>query len=176
MADLKDAHGITSLDIVIANAGISNYYGPLTTTPLEEFRSHYEVNTIGVVTLFQATWPLLQKSSVAPKFVALSTAVASMGDMASLPLESSAYGASKAAVNYITRKAHFENPGLIIFPISPGFVQTDMGNMGAKSLGLEEAPTTLKESVDGIIETVDGATREKTSGTFESFDDAKYSW
>jgi NAD(P)-dependent dehydrogenase (short-subunit alcohol dehydrogenase family) len=80
--------------------------------------------------------------------------VASIGDMGSLPLKSAAYGASKAAVNYIVRKIHFENPGLIAFPMSPGWVQTDMGNYGATSHGLESAPVTIDESIGGMVKKV----------------------
>ena len=116
---LQTQHGISKIDVVIANAGISKYYGPATTTPLSEVREHYEVNVLGPLALFQATWPLLEKSE-APVFVALSTGAASISDMGHLPLAVTAYGASKAAVNYIVRKMHFENEKLIAFPISPG--------------------------------------------------------
>lgn len=118
---LKTEHGITKLDVVIANAGISNYYGPAADTPLAEVRDHFEVNTVGSLALFQATWPLL-KSASKPIFVALSTGLASLGDMGNLPVPVAAYGASKAALNYIVRRIHFENPNLIAFPISPGYV------------------------------------------------------
>lgn len=151
--DSLAAQGITTLDIVIANAGISNYYGPGTTTPIKEFRDHLEVNTVGVVVLFQAVWPLLQKSAD-PKFVAISSGLASIGDMETLPLASSAYGASKAALNYVMVKAHHENPSLTVFPMCPGWVQTEMGNAGAASMGMEEAPETLEGSVNGIMDKV----------------------
>lgn len=117
---LQSKHGITKLDVVVANAGISNYYGLAIDTPLSEVRDHFEVNTIAVLALFQATWPLLQVAPE-PKFVALTTGLASIGDMGSMPMPVTAYGASKVAVNYITRKIHFENPDLIAFPISPGY-------------------------------------------------------
>jgi norsolorinic acid ketoreductase len=50
------------------------------------------------------------------------------------------------------------------------WVQTDMGNSGAVANGLTEAPTTIQESVDGIIDKIDNATREETSGKFISLD------
>lgn len=56
------------------------------------------------------------------------------------------------------------------------WVQTDMGNAGAHANGLSEAPTTIQESVDGILDKIDHATREKTSGTFVSYDGIKYPW
>lgn len=169
MESLQSKHAITKLDVVIANAGITNYYGSAFSTPLSELRSHLEVNTIGSLALFQATWPLLE-TAPKPKFVVLTTGLASIGDMGSMPMPVTAYGASKVAVNYITRKIHFENPKLIAFPISPGYgiplktfssannndilcrwVQTEMGNAGAVSAGMAEAPVTLKQSVDGIL-------------------------
>ena len=116
---LKTQHGITKIDTVIANAGISNYYGPATVTPISEVRDHFEVNVVGTIVLFQATWPLL-KLSPNPMFVALSTGIASIGDMETLPLPATAYGMSKVAVNYMVRKIHFENPELVAFVISPG--------------------------------------------------------
>jgi norsolorinic acid ketoreductase len=117
---LESKHGIAKLDVVIANAGITNFYGPAIDTPLSEVRNHFEVNTIGALALFQATWPLLQ-AAPKPKFVVITTGLASIGDMGSMPMPVTAYGASKAAVNYIARKIHFENPNLIAFPISPGY-------------------------------------------------------
>jgi NAD(P)-dependent dehydrogenase (short-subunit alcohol dehydrogenase family) len=37
------------------------------------------------------------------------------------------YSASKAALNSLTRKIHFENEWLVAFPLNPGPVATDMG-------------------------------------------------
>ncbi|KAL0260778.1 hypothetical protein SLS55_004469 [Diplodia seriata] len=166
-------HGIDHLDAVIANAGISNYYGTAATTPLEEYRDHFEVNTIGLVTLFQSVLPLLEKSQK-PIFVYVSSAVASMGQP--FPLLTSAYGASKAAANYILTKIAQENPKLIAFPISPGWVQTDMGNKGAKSVGMEAAPETVEGSVAGILDRVDNATLEKDSGKFKDYKEGDIPW
>lgn len=116
---LSADHSITSLDVVIANAGIANYYGPATSTPISEAREHFEVNAIGTLLLFQATYPLLTKSKK-PIFVGLSTGGASIGDMEGIPLQAAAYGMSKVAVNFLVRKIHFENKELIAFVISPG--------------------------------------------------------
>lgn len=69
-----------------------------------------------------------------------------------------------------------DNPSLIAFPIHPGWVQTDMGNAGAKANGLEEAPTSVEECVSGMIDKIDNATREKTSGKFMSYDGQHINW
>lgn len=119
--DSLKSQGISHLDVVIANSGIASHYGPAASTPLEEARAHFEVNALGPLALFQATMPLLQKSDVTPKFVAVSTILSSLGDMEQMPMPTTAYGSSKAALNYIVRKIHFENEWLIVFPIHPGY-------------------------------------------------------
>ncbi|MCJ1281902.1 hypothetical protein MMC26_001225 [Xylographa opegraphella] len=147
---LKSEHGIDHLDIVVANSGIAKYFGPALETPISELRDHINVNTIGTLVLFQATWPLLQFSQK-PKFILISTAIASMGYMEQVPMAITAYGASKAAANFIVLKIHNEHPQLTVFPLHPGWVQTDMGNAGARANGLTEAPVVLKDSIDGMV-------------------------
>jgi len=88
---------------------------------------HFAVNTIAPLLLFQATAPLLN-SAATPKFVVLSSGAGSISDVDKLPVENTAYGASKAAVNFVTRRIHYENPNLIAFPINPGWLQTDVSS------------------------------------------------
>ena len=55
----------------------------------------------------------LLKKSAAPRFITISTVVGCIGGiMVTLPVGSVAYGASKAALNWVTRKIHFENEWL----------------------------------------------------------------
>jgi norsolorinic acid ketoreductase len=151
--ELKTTHGIDRIDTVIANAGIANYWGPTSSTPASAFQDHFHVNTIGALTLFQATNPLLEKSS-SPKFAYISTVLASIGDAEKYPLPGVAYGASKAAANFLLKKIHIEHPHLTVFPIHPGWVQTDMGNAGAVANGMDEAPVSLQDSVNGLVSKV----------------------
>jgi len=173
--ELKTDHGIDRLDIVIANAGIAKNWDTAYNVAIDEVRDHFNVNTIGSLVLFQATWPILQKSSN-PKFVYVSSTVGSIGDMEKWPLQAVAYGASKAAMNYISRKMHLENEKLTVFPLHPGWVQTDMGNAGANEHGMTEAPVTLEECVSGMVSKIDSSSRKETSGTFVSFDGAHVNW
>ncbi|KAF7908763.1 uncharacterized protein EAF01_004518 [Botrytis porri] len=117
--ELTNTHGITSIDVVIANAGILQYYGKVSETPPSKVRNHLEVNTIGVLTLYQATLPLLLISPD-PVFVALLTAVASIGVMGDIPIPATPYGMSKVALNYMVRKIHFENEKLTAFVSTTG--------------------------------------------------------
>ncbi|KAJ7367350.1 hypothetical protein DFH08DRAFT_798148 [Mycena albidolilacea] len=155
------------IDVVIANAGISKYFGGLATTPLSEFRDHWEVNTLGLVVLFQAVQKLLLTSPTgAPKFAYISSAAGSIGSFVNMNL--GAYGSSKAAANYLVKALDVENPSLLTLSISPGWVATDMGNGGAVANGLPQAPVSVEDSVSGILSRVDAVTKE-TSGRFWNF-------
>ena len=70
-----------------------------------------QVNALGVLLLFQSTYPLLKKSS-SPKFIPISALGGSIAFAAELPLNILPYSVSKAALNFITRKLHFEFPEL----------------------------------------------------------------
>ena len=74
---------------------------------------------IGPLALFQVVLPLLQISTKLEQFVTVSSPIGSIGGMGPDPAPMAAYGASKAALNYLTRKIHFEYGCLISFPVSP---------------------------------------------------------
>jgi norsolorinic acid ketoreductase len=116
---LKSKYGISYIDVVIANAGVGKFWGPALTTPIGEFQEHFQVNATGTLVLFQAVHPLLEAAKN-PKFVPIGTPVGSVTEMESYPLGSTAYGTSKAALHFLTRKIHFEHPNLIVFPLAPG--------------------------------------------------------
>jgi norsolorinic acid ketoreductase len=126
------------------------------------------VNTLGFVVLFQAAHTLLLASPTgAPTFAYISTSVASIGRYRNL--QAAAYGSSKAAANFLVKVLDAEHPALITMAISPGWVATDMGNMGAVANGLPAAPVTVEDSVAGILSRIDGATKETSSGRFWNF-------
>ncbi|KAK4569367.1 hypothetical protein LTR86_003130 [Recurvomyces mirabilis] len=130
---LRQTYDINHLDVVIANAGIEQWFGPTTNIPLSELRTHFEINALSPLALFQATYPLLLASPTkSPKFVPISSRLGSMTEIAKVQNPAAAYGASKAMLNYLTCRMHHESEesGLVAFPMSPGFVQTDMGNAG----------------------------------------------
>lgn len=116
---LQSEHSITHLDVVIANAGISDSYQPPATVSIDEMKTLINVNAIGSLILFQAVLPLLQKSPK-PKFVAVSSPLGSIGGMELRPYPMVGYGTSKAALNYIVRKIHFAHEDLVSFAVDPG--------------------------------------------------------
>jgi norsolorinic acid ketoreductase len=62
VAQLQTEHGLSSIDLVIANAGISVGGASVRQTTAENIAEHFIVNTTGPVSLFQATADLLQAS------------------------------------------------------------------------------------------------------------------
>ncbi|KAK2594832.1 hypothetical protein QQS21_007460 [Conoideocrella luteorostrata] len=160
--------GISHVDLVIANAGLSPPLASLESVDLEEVKGTFSVNAIGPLALYQACFALLQKSSNA-KFVTISNSAGSIGEMTSNgAFVAPAYCISKAALNWITLAAHCGNTWLTAIAINPGLVATDMGNITAKYLGLERAPITKAQSAEKIIRLVDAATRDNLSGKFIS--------
>lgn len=88
----------------------------------EDVLSHFEVDTLGPLRLFRAVAPLLlRKASSTPKFVYISTLLASIGEIEQMSSSlTAAYGMSKAAGNYLVKKIEAENKHLIALSIDPG--------------------------------------------------------
>lgn len=165
---LRQDHNINHLDIVIANAGILKQYGPgLNATP-EEFLEHFQINTIGPLLLYQGTADLLNASKQTPKFFVVSSNIGSNTLMDSYPLSLIAYGTSKAAVNFVASKLHREEERIVVVPVQPGWVQTNMGEKAATFAGMnpKDVPVTLEQSVNGLIAVFDKADKENYSGKF----------
>ncbi|CAG9998630.1 unnamed protein product [Clonostachys byssicola] len=172
---LQKDFGISALDVVIANAGIANNGNTVLNTSPESIRDHFNVNTIAPISLLQVTQPLLKKAqSGNPIFVAMSTAVSSIGfqeKLAHFPPRFSPYGASKSALNWLVRRIHIEEPWLTAFVFHPGLVLTDMGT-GLVNAAKDPSKTgaiTVDVSVNGILKTLDSASRE-IGGTFQNYD------
>lgn len=82
------------------------------------------------------------------------------------PIPNSAYGPSKAALHWITKRINAEEESLLSFVFDPGWSNTDMGINGAKLLGFERAPVEPSDSCDGLINVLSGATKETHGGQF----------
>lgn len=115
-------------DVVIANAGITIHEAQAKTLDVkyEYIREHIEVNTFGPLYLYRAMYPVLQKANKGAKFITISSRLGSNGCMEDFPMDTSAYGVSKAAINFLLRKTHFETEeeGFVVFPICPNWVST----------------------------------------------------
>ena len=118
---LQREHGIDHLDVVIANAGISQDFSPVHGVSIPVLREHIEVNGYGPIYLYQAIYPLLKKSKN-PTFVGVGSPLGSIGGMEQRPYPCAAYGPSKAILHWIVRKIHLENEDFVSFVADPGLV------------------------------------------------------
>ncbi|KAI9688587.1 MAG: hypothetical protein M1822_001536 [Bathelium mastoideum] len=163
VAELQSYHSIDHIDIVVANAGMSDFTtcAPLHSLPISDLEKHVQVNSFGTVRLYQAAYPLLKaahtKYGREPKFVAISALLGTMAYMDAFAFPQLSYCVSKTALNWLVRAMQRETSWLCAFPLHPGWVQTDMGQGGADSVGVAEAPTTVEESVVGMIRVVSKA-------------------
>lgn len=114
-------HNIDHVDIVVANAGIFSLptFQKVSEMKTSDLLHHCDVNVAGTIRLFQAVLPLLEKAT-APKFVAVSSVVATITEMECVPFTISSYVALKAALSFLVGRIHFENEGLIAFAVHPG--------------------------------------------------------
>ncbi|KUM56758.1 hypothetical protein ACN42_g10441 [Penicillium freii] len=168
---------VTHIDVLICNAGFATPMTPALVTSAEDLRNSFEVNTIAPLLVFQAFWPLLQRSASAPKVVVISSSVGSIADQE--PAPGGAYGPSKAASNWLTKALHVQNEanGLVAFALHPGWVQTRAGDFVAKEWGYPGGPpVTVEDSVKGMLGVIDNATRENVSGKFMSQTGDVLSW
>ncbi|KGO75811.1 Short-chain dehydrogenase/reductase SDR [Penicillium italicum] len=172
---LQKEHGIDHLDVVIANAGISQDFSTVHAVPIDVLREHVEVNGYAPIYLYQAVYPLLKKSKK-PTFVGVGSPLGSIGGMEQRLYPCAAYGPSKAILHWIVRKIHFENEDFVSFIADPGFPQTDMGNAGAQAVGLEKAFQTVEESVGGIVKSIDEGTRESVGAQLRVWDGTQFPW
>jgi len=175
IAEIKRISG--RLDVVIANAGIAKFFGSILNTPQEELLEHYQVNLIGTTVLFQAVWPLL-KESPEPKFAVISTVAGSITVGAAMPAGFLAYGASKAALNYLAMKLHSEHPELVVLDLSPGPVQTDMGEFASSSdpVVAQMEFISVETSATAMMKIVDAGKREPDGPKLVNFDGTVYPW
>lgn len=114
-----ESHGIDHIDTLVANAGMYTDFSTIAKVPPAAVREHVEVNGFGPLYLFQAAFPLLNKSKK-PTFVGIGSAFGSIGGMDQRPYPSAAYGPSKAILHWIVRKVHFEHENFVSFVAEPG--------------------------------------------------------
>ncbi|KAI1460140.1 NAD(P)-binding protein [Annulohypoxylon moriforme] len=175
--ELTSTYGIDHLDLVIANAAIATVYPTVSQLKASDFLNHMTTNVLGFVWLFQASIPLLKKSTN-PKLVTMGSAVALLGVSYQnmIPVPNAAYAPSKTLTHWMTQKISQEEKWLLAMVASPGWVQTDMGNDSAQYFGYGEAPDNIDKACDGVVTVIDSATKETHSGKMWSYDGTQMSW
>ena len=156
--------GLT-FDLVINNAGVSieEPYGQWTS---EIFTRHFLINTVGPALVVQAIDPMLVQGA---KVIQISSGVGSAELNVNPDAGLDAYAASKSALNILARRlaTKLRPRNITVVAMSPGWVQTDMGG--------GEAPSTVDESVNDMVATIDGIPQEAT-GSFLAKDSSVIPW
>lgn len=159
---LQEEHGLDHLDIVVANAGIAKGYPLVKDVTRDGILEHFQLNVLSVVSLYQATRELLHKSPNKPIFAPMGSGAGSLATQP--PVPNAMYGASKSVVAWYGVKINAEDEWLNTFVLNPGWVQTEMGNTAAQGFGIDQAPTTVDESTEGMVQLLKTATKDKYGG------------
>jgi norsolorinic acid ketoreductase len=170
--------GLTSIDVVFANAGIYEGVHSVLHTPLEDTTHHFNVNVLGPLSLLQATADILKASQTgAPTFIATSSELGSIA-LADVMLKTneaaSPYGATKAMLNWFIKRVAIEEPWLSSYAIHPGLVETDLTSTIEDLEDLN--PISVDTSVDGILDTFRRFDAKDLKGTFRNYDGSILPW
>ena len=181
--DVADAHSITTshavvrsqhdgLDLLINNAGIYSSRGSdapserLGVLNFEEALTVLRSNAVGPLIVAQQYLDLLRAGD-GPKIVSISSGLGSISaNVGGFPYY---YSASKAALNMCMRSlaADAKRWGIVTILLDPGWVSTDMGGRGA--------PTTPRQSADGMIRVIDSL-RPEHNGRFFTWQGHEQAW
>lgn len=159
--ELQEQHGVQHLDMVVANAGISNAFPLVKDVARAEIMAHLEVNVFGVIWLFQATRGLLQKAA-RPVFAPVGSSAGALSRQPAIP--NAAYGPTKALVNWYGVRLAAEEDWLTTYVLDPAFTQTDMGQTAARFFGMDSAPVAVDDSCDGLYRILTTGTKEQYGG------------
>jgi NAD(P)-dependent dehydrogenase (short-subunit alcohol dehydrogenase family) len=156
----------TAIDILINNAGIKGgAQQGVTTMDYASWTETFAVNTMAPLRVAGAFLPNLRLSS-RPRIITISS---QMGSMHRNSSGSYAYRSSKAAVNKVMQiLAHdLASDGIVVCPVHPGWVRTDMGG--------PQAELSVEESVSAMIRLIAELTASH-SGRFLMWNGEEHPW
>jgi NAD(P)-dependent dehydrogenase (short-subunit alcohol dehydrogenase family) len=158
--------GGAPVDILINNAGvIGGEHQSLTDMDYDAWREALEVNTIAPFRVTTALLANLERAQVA-KVITLTS---QMGSLARKSVGSFAYRSSKAAANKVMQvmAQELQGRGIVVCPVHPGWVRTDMGGAGAA--------ISAEESAAGLFRLIGRLTMDDT-GRFWTWDGQEHAW
>lgn len=174
---------VRGIDVFISNAAIADSYKTVLDTDEEVWTNHWKTNVLGPIFLYQAFYPLVAKGNK-KEIIFVSSLAGSIGTFFNASV--SAYGQSKAALNYTTKEISFElrDQGFTVVAVHPGLVSTDMGKLGQETF-IKSAPE-LKETVEALAITPEASASSLLSvfdrlntddnGKFISYDGTELTW
>jgi len=163
---LKLALSGVQIDVLINNAGeMGSKQQSIDDMDIDAWRHTFDVNAIAP---FQISMSLLKnlKLSSRPRIISVSS---QMGALSRVSSGAYAYRSSKAALNKVMQviAKDLESENILVCPIHPGWVQTDMGG--------PSADITVNESAAGIIRFMDSMASEQ-SGRFWKWNGEEHPW
>jgi NAD(P)-dependent dehydrogenase (short-subunit alcohol dehydrogenase family) len=164
------AKEIGALDVLVNNAAIFPGEGNerLDQLDLDWFDEAFTSNVTAVARVTRAFLPMLRHGRD-PKVINISSGAGSISQKEDFDYYP--YSVSKAALNMLSRAmaAEFRPQGIIVVPISPGWVRTAMGG--------ENAPLSPDDSAKALYQTISRLKMEH-SGRFLGRDgsDHEYNW
>jgi NAD(P)-dependent dehydrogenase (short-subunit alcohol dehydrogenase family) len=156
----------TQLDILINNAGImGSDEQSMEAIDAKGWLDTFAVNSIAPLMVSRALLKLLENSKN-PRIITVSS---QMGALNRESYGMYAYRSSKAAVNKVMQVLALElkPKGIIVCPIHPGWVKTDMGG--------DEADISVEESASGIVKLARNLTLDQ-SGKFLTWQGTEHVW
>jgi NAD(P)-dependent dehydrogenase (short-subunit alcohol dehydrogenase family) len=159
--------GTDTVDVLINNAGImGGDKQDFSNMDYAAWLHTLNVNTLGPFRLSAALLPNL-KQARRPRIVTLSSQMGAFG--LQMGTGSYAYRSSKSAVSKVMQvlAVELKGDGIIVIPVHPGWVQTDMG--GAR------AAIPASKSAEGLCKLIDNLTMEH-SGRFWKWDGTEHAW
>ncbi len=154
------------VDVLVNNAGImGGERQSLAEMDHAAWLRTFDVNTIAPFRLATALLGNL-KQAERPRIVTLSSQMASLARKST---GSYAYRSSKAALNKVMQVLALElaADGIIVCPVHPGWVKTDMGGPAAA--------ITARESAAGLFDLIDSLTQEQ-AGRFWTWQGEEHPW
>lgn len=163
---LLETLGDQPLDVLINNAGIMG--GDQQSIDAMDYAAWlhaFEVNTMAPFRLITTFRDNLRHSK-RPRAITLSS---QMGALSRKSKGAHAYRSSKAAVNKVMQvlSMELEADGIVVCPVHPGWVRTDMGGAGAD--------ISVDESADGLFRLIDAMTMAQT-GRFWTWEGEEHAW
>ena len=159
---LVDAvRGLGGLDLLVNNASTlgQSPRPPLADYPLAVLRRVFEVNVVAPLALLQEALPLLEARSGQVLNITSDAAVEGYDGWGG-------YGASKAALEQVSRVLAVEHPALRVYWVDPGDMNTRMQQDAFPGEDISDRPLP-SESVPGLLALIEG---DHPSGRYSARD------